>query len=272
MKLAALAVIAFAFCFVSAPARSQSAADPASNSAASAARAQASPMQAELNHAGVLMAGKYYEQAARAYATLTREHPRNAIVWDLMGVALQQSGDTDSARAAYQHATKVNSRYSEAYNNIGTTWYEEQRYGKAIRAYQKALAVDPNLAIAYSNMGYAYFAEKKIPEALDAFNKALTLDPDVFNGSSAAGTILQDRSVSDHGALYFLLAKSYAERNDPADCAEYLRKAFDEGYQGALAVQTDPAFAKVIADPGVQAILEREAVVEARKAPSAPAK
>jgi len=119
----------------------------------------------------------------------------------------------------------------------------------------------------------AYFSEKKYPQALAAFNRAIALDPDVFSLSSYAGSVLQDRSVSDHGTFYFLLAKSYAERNDAATCAEYLRKAFDEGYKGVAAVKADPSFAKVIADPGVQAILDKAQALEnaATKAPpSAP--
>ena len=279
MKYSALAAVAFVL-FVSAvtaPARDQSP-PPISPAATPPTAAQQMPptqhvvsaFQAAVIQGSALMSTKDYDGAAQVYTKLLHDEPKNATVWNLLGVVLQQSGQIDPARSAYQRAIKFNHSFAEAYNNIGTTWYQQQRYRKAERAYDKAVELDPNLATAYSNMGCAYFSEKKMPEALDAFNRALTLDPNVFAMSSHAGTILQDRSVSDHGAFYFLIAKSYAERDDAANCAEYLRKAYDEGYKNIVAVKTDPSFAKVLADPGVQAILEKATANVAATTPPAP--
>jgi tetratricopeptide (TPR) repeat protein len=279
MKYSSLAAVAFVLFVsaVSAPARDQSP-PPISPAATQSSAVQQTPptqhvvsaFQAAVIQGSALMGVKDYDGAARVYTKLLHDDPKNATVWNLLGVVLQQSGQTDQARSAYERAIKFNHSFAEAYNNIGTTWYQQQRYRKAERAYDKAVALDPNLATAYSNMGCAYFSEKKIPEALDAFNKAFTLDPDVFATSSHAGTILQDRSVSDHGAFYFLIAKSYAVRNDAANCAEYLRKAYDEGYKDVVAAKTDSAFAKVLADPGVQAILEKATANVAVTTPPVP--
>ena len=203
------------------------------------------------------MEAKDYDGAARVYTKLIHDEPKNATAWNLLGVVLQQTGEIDQARSAYERAIKINHSYAEAYNNLGTTWYQQQRYRKAERAYDKAVALDPSLATAFSNLGCAYFGDKKYPEAIDAFDKAFALDPDVFSNSSRAGTLLQDRSVSDHGMFYFLLAKTFAQRGDAPNCAQYLRKAYDEGYKNIVAVKTDPSFAKVIADPGIQAVLEK---------------
>lgn len=276
----AMAAVALAFCLGTAPARGQSPSStsntaPASATAARQPAAQPThPMtafQADLIRGQELMGAKDYDRAVTLFTTLTHQDPKSFAAWNMLGVALQQTGQIDTARWAYTRATKLNSKFGEAYNNIGTTWYQEQRYGKAIRAYQKAIAVDPTLASAFSNMGCAYFNAKKYPQALAAFNEAIRLDPDVFSLSSHAGTVLQDRTVSDHGGFYFLLAKSYAERDDAPTCAEYLRKAFDEGYKGVAAVKTDPSFARVLAYPGVQAILaEATAANEAVKPPAAP--
>jgi tetratricopeptide (TPR) repeat protein len=259
MKHFALAAVAFVLFAGVAPARSQSSAVPAD--AAPQSKPQAPPsansFQAQMVRGNALMEAKDYDQAAQIFAQLTRDNPKNPEAWNMLGIALQQSGKMIPARQAYTRATKLNPKFAEAYNNLGTTWYQEDRYAKAVRAYQKAISADPNLASAYSNMGCAYFNDKKYDKALSAFSTAIALDPDVFDTTGHSGTILQDRSVSDHGAFNFLLAKSYAERNDPATCAEYLRKAFDEGYKSFASVRTDPSFAKVLADPGVQAILAR---------------
>jgi tetratricopeptide (TPR) repeat protein len=226
-----------------------------------------------MSQAQDLMTAKEFDSAIRVYNDLLRQYPDNYTVWNMLGIALQQIGQVDSARSAYVRATKLNPKYAEAYNNVGTSWYQEQKYGRALHAYQKSVALDPYLASAYSNMGCAYFSEKKYPQALAAFNNAIALDPEVFAVGSYGGSILQDRSVSDHGTFYFLLAKSYAEHDDASTCAEYLRKAFDEGYKGVPAVKADPSFAKVISDPVVQTVLDvaqTNADAGSKTPPSAP--
>jgi tetratricopeptide (TPR) repeat protein len=103
-------------------------------------------------------------------------------------------------------------KYADAQNNIGTIWYQRKKFGKAIRSYQKAIKLRTDMAVLYSNLGYAYFGEKKYEESIGAFRQALALDPQCFeHNSSRSGSLLQDRSVSDRGRFYFLLAKSFAQ-------------------------------------------------------------
>ena len=205
----------------------------------------------------ILVAEKRYEEAIKAYQQLLVEQPKNARFENMMGVSYQQLGDLGKARKAYLRAARDDAHFAEPYNNLGTTWYQEKKYRKAVRAYLKALQVDPNMSSAYANLGFAYFSDNKYPEAIEAFNHALTLDPNALDAGVRGGSVLQDHSVSDHGMFYFLLAKMYAERGDAAQCAQDLLKALDEGYPDIDKVKTDPSFAKVIADPGVQAILQR---------------
>jgi tetratricopeptide (TPR) repeat protein len=114
----------------------------------------------------------------------------------------------------------------------------------------------PDVASVYTNIGYAYFAEKQIPKAMEAFHRALEIDPHVFEESGRAGSILSYRSVGDRGLFNFMLAKDYAQSGDAANCIVYLRRAHDEGYKELAKARTDPAFAKVITDPNVKALLD----------------
>jgi len=217
------------------------------------------PLQIDETRAQILLAEKRYDEAIRAYQKLFAEQPGNARFANMLGVAYQQNGELGQARGAYQRASKVDPTFADPLNNLGTTWYQEKKYRKAVRVYLKALQIDPNLAPAYANLGFAYFSDHQYPEAMDSFNKALSLDPNVLDAGGRAGSVLQDHTVSDHGMFNFLLAKTFAERGDATLCAQYLLKAVDEGYPDVAKVKTDPSFAKVIADPGVQAILQRAA-------------
>src|SRR5437016_7189460 len=205
--------------------------------------------------ADILMARKEYREAAFSYKKLVDENPRNAVYWNKLGIALHQQSELSSALKFYQQAVKVNPKYADAQNNIGTIWYQRKKFGKAIRAYQRAIKLRNDMAVLYSNLGYAYFGEKKYEESIGAFRQALALDPQLFeHGSSRAGSVLQDRSVSDRGRFYFLLAKSFAEAGNFERSLIYLRKAKDEGYKELNAAKSDPAFAAVLKDPAIQEV------------------
>ena len=112
------------------------------------------------------------------------------------------------------------------------------------------------MAVLYSNLGYAYFGDKKYEESITAFRQALALDPQCFDHSSSrAGSVLQDRSVSDRGRFYFLLAKSFAQAGNVDRALVYLRKAKEEGYGAMNDVKTDPAFSVMLKLPETQEIL-----------------
>ena len=214
------------------------------------------PREDEELRADLMMVRKQYAEAVPIYEKLIAQEPRNAALLNKLGIAYQQQAMLDQAKRYYERAAKVDKTYANAHNNIGTVHYQRRKYGKAIRAYKKALEIRPDMAPVHSNLGYAYFAQRHYDEALAAFGRALELDPTVFERAHSGGSLLQDRSVDDPGLFNFLLAKSFAAMGNAERCAHYLRKARDEGYKGLAAARTDPAFAKVINDPGVQEILQ----------------
>ena len=206
--------------------------------------------------ADLYMARKDYREAALTYKQLADQNPRNPVYLNKLGIALHQQAALALALKYYERASKVDPSYADAQNNIGTIWYQRKKYGRAIRAYKKAINIRSDMAVLHSNLGYAYFGDKKYQEAISSFRQALALDPQLFeHSSSRSGSILQDRSVSDRGRFYFLLAKSFAEAGNLERCLIYLRKAKDEGYKELSTVKSDPSFALVLKDPAVQEVL-----------------
>ena len=206
--------------------------------------------------ADLSMARKDFREAAFSYKRLADQNPRNPVYLNKLGIALHQQAALGAALKYYERASKVDPSYADARNNIGTIWYQRKKYGRAIKAYQKAITIRSDLAVLHSNLAYAYFSDKKYEQAISSFRQALALDPQLFEHSnSRSGSILQDRSVGDRGRFYFLLAKSFAEAGNLERCLIYLRKAKDEGYKELSAVRSDPSFAAVLKDPGVQEVL-----------------
>jgi len=228
---------------------------PAQVSAQSAGQRQLSPEEL----ADILMARKEYREAAFSYKKLADQNPTNPVYWNKLGIALHQQSELSGAMKFYQQAVKVNPKYADAQNNIGTIWYQRKKYGKAVRAYERAIKLRSDMAVLYSNLGYAYFGEKKYEESIASFRHALALDPQLFEHSSHGGSLLQDRSVSDRGRFYFLLAKSFAEAGNFERSLVYLRKAKEEGFASMNDVKTDPSFSAVLKLPETQELLAPKA-------------
>lgn len=216
--------------------------------------------------ADLYMVRKDYREAAETYMRLTRENPRNPVYLNKLGIALHQQTALNLALKYYEQAVKVDPNYADAQNNIGTIWYQRKKFGKAIKSYQKAIAMRKDMAVLYSNLGYAYFGDKKYEQSLASFHQALTIDPQFFEHSGGRnGSVLQDRSVTDRGRFYYMLAKSFAQAGNLDRCIIYLRKAKDEGYAALSAAKTDPDFAVMLKSPAVQEILAPKPVETAQR-------
>lgn len=218
------------------------------------AASTAGPQQEQMEQASLFMLHKQYSEAAAIYEQLLKENPKDAALWNRLGIAYQQLAQPDNnytkeALKCYDKASKVDKDNAPAWNNMGTIYYEQKKYSRAIRDYQKAIDIDKENATFYSNIGMALLGSKRLDEAIAAFHSALALDPDVFVHTGHNGTVLQDRSVNDHGLFYFLLAKSYAGDGNADRCVYYLKKSRDEGYQEIAKAKDDPAFTRVTNDP-----------------------
>ncbi|HLZ14083.1 MAG TPA: tetratricopeptide repeat protein [Candidatus Acidoferrum sp.] len=206
--------------------------------------------------ADLMMARKEFKEAVQAYKKLVDQNPKNAVIYNKLGIALHKEYDLTGALRSYERAVKLDPTYADAQNNIGVIWYDKKKFTRAIRAYQKAIKMRADLAVSYSNLGYAYFADKKYEDSIGAFQQALKLDPTVLDhGPGRNGSTVQDRSVEDRAKFYFLLAKSFAESGNFARSLVYLRKAKDEGYKTINEVQTDPAFSAMLKLPEMQEVL-----------------
>lgn len=258
-----LALFAIPLILAVTPARAQDASNPRSddtpiiNPAQDQAPSSLSDRDKEELRAQILMARKEYAEAVKAYQEILKHDPKNAAMLNQLGIAYQELGDTGEAEHSYKRAVRVDKTYASAINNLGALEYSKSHYGKAISYYRKAISLrDGDRAVIYSNLGYAYFGKHEYPLALTAFDKALTLDPDIFSRKSGAGAIIQQRSSSDPGMLYFLVAKSYAKAGDAEQTAHFLKVSRDDGYKNFTSAKTDPDFARVIKDRRVQEVFD----------------
>ncbi len=237
-------------------------AKPGQSQPMNAGPAPLSPKEMQVERARVQMAEKRYDAAIQSYQDLLKADPKNAVFMNMIGIAYLNLSNYNLARKYFIRASKADKKYASAVNNLGMVYYHQKNFRRAIREYRRATVVDPDQAGSHANLGFAYYNTNKFPEAAAEFQKAIELDPGIFERNDRGGSMVQDRSVSNHGLFFYTMAKVYAQKRDAAHCAEYLRKSLDEGYKDVGKAATDPAFKDVIDDPVVQAVMVRVAPVE----------
>lgn len=225
--------------------------------AASTAAAADLPVQAKgvtaldtLQRAELLAAHQSWDGAIAAYREAIATSPKDASLWNRLGICYQRKGDAKAARAAYKKALDTRKDYAEAWNNLGTLDHARGKYKPAISAYGKAIQLSPQDAVFHKNLGAAWLARGDVGRALEAWNEAFRLDPTGFEGDAikvpAAGVTLARQ--------YYLYAKLLAARGETEMALEYLVKAHAAGFTDFGKVEGDRDFATLVVDPRYAAL------------------
>lgn len=206
----------------------------------------------------IYVARKMYREAVDSYQQAIKQSPRDARLYNKLGISYHRQEMFGQARRSYEEAARLDAKYSEAVNNLGTIYFAERRYKKAQQTYEKALKITPDSASVYSNLGTALFARRRYKQATEAYMKALELDPGVFEGGGRGGTTLQDRTVEERGKYYYYVAQAFAENGQFDRAVIYLRRSIEEGYGKAKRADQDPAFKAMYELPAFLAIVNPE--------------
>ncbi len=200
------------------------------------------------DRADIFMARKSHADALEYYQrALKQKGPREAILWNKIGIVQQNLQNFSAARNAYKQAIRLRKDFSEPYNNLGTTYYLEERPKKSVKWYRKAIEFNPSNASFHYNLGTALYATKKIEPAIESYRHALRLDPDLFAHSSSMGTTMQARPAD--AQYFFYMAKVFASLGRPNDAVRYLRRALEDGFKNMSLIDRDPDFTKIAEYP-----------------------
>lgn len=197
----------------------------------------------------VLRTEKSYLDALDYYRAALAKAPKNARLYNKIGIDELQLSRFNEARKDFERAIKNDREFADAYNNLGVIYYLQKKYSKAIHQYEDAIKLRPDSASFFSNLGAAYFSKNDFGKASLAYSEALRLDPDIFERTSRSGVLAQMSSPGDRAHFYYVLAKLYAKNGVPDRSLQYLRRAMEEGYKGIDNVYKDSEFAGLRKDP-----------------------
>ncbi len=219
------------------------------------------------SRADALRSQKDYIAAANLYRDALRKTPKNATLWNKLGMTelvigsgvqgLERTSRFNSARRDFERATKLKKDYAEAFNNLGVVYYQQGDYNKAISRYKSAIAFRDSASF-HSNLGSAYFAQKKLPLAMNEYMLALQLDPEVFERSSTTGLIGRVSRPEERAKYAFMLARLYAKVGDVDHAISQIRTALENGYQELDPLYKDQEFTAVRNDPRFAQLMENK--------------
>ncbi len=222
--------------------------DKPTNQVQPAASRTANPeVEAYLVKAESLVARKQFDDAIDLYKKCIAITPRDATLYNRLGVAYHRKQDFALAKKNYEAAIKLNPQYPEAYNNLGTIAFTQKKYGRAIKFYKKALKIRPDAATTHYNLGSAYFAKEDYQKAFEEYQTAITQDPNLMEHISATGSLVRTAAFN-RAKYHFYLAKIYAQLGDHDRAIDYMTRAFEEGFKDTDQVYNDKAFAALLKD------------------------
>ena len=149
------------------------------------------------------------EEVVERAQALTKQYPRVFVIWNILGAAAAQIGNSDQAAFAFKKAISLNPKDSEVVNNMGNVLSLQGNLDEAIEAYKKAIALRPKYPIAYYNLGNALKKQDKINEAIEAYKNAIALKPDYVDAYNNLGVALKtggrlDEAISTYKKLILL--------------------------------------------------------------------
>ncbi len=177
-----------------------------------------------------------------------RRQPKDASLYNKLGLVELQLQNKDSASSNFGRAMKLNPKFPDALNNFGTVYFLRGNADMAAKYYRKALALEETRAVFHANLAAAWISKDKLNLALTEYARALELDPDILTSSSASGIAAQVSTPEQRANRFFLLARVFAIKGDVNGALDYLKKAKEEGYRDLDSVYKQKEFASLWQD------------------------
>jgi Tfp pilus assembly protein PilF len=115
---------------------------------------------------------------------------RNAVMYNNLGVALYEQGDTEASIVQYIKALEIAPDYADVHINLGNAYVDEGTPEAAIEEYYKAIRCNPRDPRAYNNLATVLGQMNMLDEAIRACRKAIELDPSIAEPHSNLGHAL----------------------------------------------------------------------------------
>lgn len=184
--------------------------------------------------------------------------PDTLAIWNNLGTAFDQMGESDEAIKAFEHAIELGpDRANLTHFNLGYIYNRRNRWPKAVGHLRKAVGLMPDNVDARHKLGVALFMLQQSDAALEQFQEVLKRDPGYDKAYLGLGEVYLQQGRFQEAVDAFNRAIALMQESDPrrnsireyaAKSKGYLRLAqeqidelkLEEGKAEVQAVLNDP--------------------------------
>jgi protein O-GlcNAc transferase len=118
-----------------------------------------------------------YAAAVASYRVALAAGANHPVLFNNLGLALQEQGQAAEAEACYRKAIQQQPSLFEGRVNLGDLLSRGRRFAEAVRAYEQALALKPMAAAVWQNQGLCQHRMGALAQAEASLQRAVELDP-----------------------------------------------------------------------------------------------
>lgn len=153
-------------------------------------KGDAIPAESLADLSGLLQRGRP-QQALEKALPLAAVFPKDAVLFDIIGIAHASLGKYDEAIASYKIAVQIKPDYAAALNNLGNAQIEHSEFDGAIVSFQRALKIEPTFSEALNNLGLVWRKKGNTVAAITHFRQAIKIRPNFANAYRNCGDALR---------------------------------------------------------------------------------
>lgn len=187
------------------------------------------------------------EIAIKRLSEVAKSAPDSARVYEVLGIAFQQTGEFELAEENFRKALRLDASYTRGRSNYAAFLYSQQRFRDSCDEYEKVIddVYYENRSLAFLNLGQCSVQLERWDNAENAFKRALGLDKSLSLAYQELGWVYFQkkdyvranasleqyrRMVKQSSARALLLgiwvARQFDDRNGEASYAMALRNIY----------------------------------------------
>ena len=149
------------------------------------------PKDKDMKKLEVLYNSKEFYKLKIEVNNLIEKYSNISTLHNILGLALQNLGDRNSAIVNFRKAIEINPKFFLAYNNLGNAFNDLGQYDDALFQYQQSIKIKPDYAQAYYNQGCVYRDTYKYNESIERYKQAIKIKPDYADAYTNLGYVLR---------------------------------------------------------------------------------
>lgn len=130
-----------------------------------------------MKQALALFNSQNYQEAASAFARLSKQNSKDHELWLMQGLCAQRLGYIDKAIDLLKHAISLKQRSAKLHNKLGYLYLEKGYIDLAIQSFREAISIKADYKEAHENLTTALLSSCRYHESVSACHNALRIAP-----------------------------------------------------------------------------------------------